>query len=350
MSNLKSELLNGTTLRLYDNTRISDFKRCPRYFYFRHVRDWVPDRKSMPLIFGSCWHEAMDTIWANHATAFSNQKVVVRQAYDAFVAKWLAEGMTHPDELSPDEIDEMTPRTPQIALEMLYAYVEAREHIFTNPSFKLIDIERPFAVPLDPNDPALFYVGRLDKVFQFQRAVRIGEHKTSSSYKKDGGFRSDFLDSFTPNSQIDGYLYAQRLIYGETAASVWVDAALVHKSVHDAFTFIPIERQTSMIDSWLWTVHFWIDQIENNKAALDSPEHVEGEYMAAFPQNTGSCGNYGGCPYADICRTIANPHKESGPPLGYREEHWSPFDEIKLEKLGFTVEKSGERLRETRDA
>lgn len=685
---------NLTPLRLYDNSRISDFRRCARYYLYRHVWDWVPDKKSYPLIFGSGWHAGMDVVWRRHKAEKPEFESVVQEAYQAFLTSWVKDGAPPLEELSPDNLDDLGARTPQVALEMFYEYIEARQHLFKDPSFELLEIEEPFAVPLDPNDASLWYVGRLDKKFKHRGKYYVGEHKclgkgtrvlkydgtvclvenisvgdllmgpdsqsrkvaklysgtqqlykvtpvkgqpyivneshilslkmtganyrvrcgeksfgageianvsvldylqagagfrqnakgwrsgvdfepregtfklppyllglwlgdgnsanqgitsadeeivdclkkyaedfslevrtvegnncatyylhvknhsrtenhflsllkrldvidnkhiphsyktasredrlellaglidtdgnaqhggyritqknlrlaadicfvarslglaayfstgeavsqtgfggtyyyiyisgdcsvipcrlprkklqprqaeaknvlvtgitvepteigeyfgfeiegpdhlfllgdftvthnTTTSYRKGGPFRNDFLDSFSPNSQIDGYLYRMRMEYGNDSGGVRVDAALVHKQVHDGFKFIPEDHQFAQIDSWLWTTHYWIDQIEANKAILAERSSLDMPYLAAFPQNTNSCGNYGGCPYADICRAVANPAKLEGkPPLGYHRNHWSPFSEIKLEKIGFTAERSGETFAE----
>lgn len=320
----------------FDNTRLTSFKTCQRKYYYEHVRGWRPERKSIALTFGGAWHAAMDACWKGYADGVS-KKDIVEKAYVAFVAHWIEEGLPTPSGMTPDEIADMTPRTPMIAREMLNAYVDARAHLFSDPTFKLIDIERPFAVPLDPNDASLWYVGRLDKVFEYRGKAYVGEHKTSTSYKKNGPFRADFLDSFSPNSQIDGYLFALRMAYQDKAAGVWVDAALVHKDVHDGFKIIPVDRQHAMIDAWLWETRNYIDQIEGNMAALAERADDDVPYLAAFPKNTAACTNYGGCPFADLCKTISNPAKEKAPPLGYKYELWDPLEHIDLAKIGLNV-------------
>ena len=332
ISNLKK-------VKLYDNSRISNFKRCPRYFLYRDMYDWTPDRKAPALIFGSGWHAGMDVIWRRHAAPKQEFNSVADEAYQAFCGEWTKAGYADPSELSPDDLDELMPRTPMVAQEMFYNYIEERQYIFKDPSFELIDIERPFAVPLNPNDDSLWYVGRIDKIFRFKKRIKFGEHKTSTAYKKDGPFRGEFVDSFSPNSQIDGYLFYGRNEFGKEFDEVWVDAALVHKTVHDGFQIIPIARDFAHIDSWLYETMFWIDQIEMNKGVLRERSEMDTPYLAAFPKNTGSCGNYGGCSYGDLCRAISNPAKLQMIPMGYKEEHWSPFSEVKLEKLGFTPDK-----------
>lgn len=331
-----------TPIQLYDNSRISGMKNCPRYFLFRYILDWAPAQTSLPLIFGSSWHAAMDVIWENYKDAVKNTTEVVTLGTAAFVECWVERGMTHPDDMSPDNIDDWNPRLPQVASEMMYEYIDARSHIFTDPSFELLSVEEPFAIPLDPNNPNLFYVGRLDKKVRFRKSVIAIEHKTTTAYKKDGFFRNDWIDSFSLSAQVDGYQFRLRSEYGKEAGGVYIDGALVHKTVHEGFKFIPINRQEMYIDAWLFDTHYWISEIERHKAIYKERAGLDTPYLAAFPKNTESCTKYGRCQFFDICTSVMNPAKLDGAPLGYKVEPWSPFEEIALEKIGFTRDRTNE--------
>lgn len=339
-------------LRLFSHSRLDTFRACMRKGYYSYFRQWALSGAAVAPTWGSSWHCSMDVVWRNHAATGKARSLVIEEAYQAFITEWTKSGFSHPDDMSPDDIDNLGAKTPQIAQEMLFSYFEAREHIFLDPSFKLLDIERPFAVPLDPNDPTLFYVGKLDKVFEYQGRVRVGEHKSTGSYKVNGPFRQDYIDSFAPNSQVDGYLYAlhklcQEGAYGDhnktKAGGIWIDAALTHKKIHDGFMIIPIERRMEHLDEWLWTTMTWVDMIEGNIAAAKERSSLDTPYMAAFPQNTNSCSNFGGCGYRDFCRSYPNPAKVKEIPLGYvKKTSSSIFDQLKFEKLGFKIEQIAE--------
>ena len=332
---------NVKPLEFFDNTRLNALRECERKYYYRHVRHWAPDAKKPALAFGSAWHSAMDILWGRTAELYQSKqstRVVIDAAYEAFIAEWTKSGFPHPDELGPDELDDLAPRTPQVALEMLHAYVPARQHIFTDPSFKLLAIEKPFAVPLAPDDDTTWYIGRLDKVFSYRSRVIGMETKTTTSYKKDGYFRSDFVDDFMLSSQITGYNYALRMEYGDLSGGIWIDGALVHKSIHEGFIIIPEARSHDALDEFLWTVWTHIDSIRGNLKALEERRDPSASYMAAFPKRTTACGNYGGCPFRSICSVVANPEKLTEPPLGFIESRWSPFEIVDLKKLGFSAE------------
>jgi hypothetical protein len=327
--------------RFFDNTRTSDSRRCLRFFYFRHERNWTQEGFSPPLAGGLAWHCAMDSLWTDAAARAKGQNLtdsaIIDKAFVAFEKSWAESDGTPMLEMSSEDAMRMSPRIPAIYLEMLHEYLDARANIFQDPTFELIACEQPFAVPLDPQDDTLFYVGRLDKVFRLKGKMYIGEHKTTAWYKKDGYFRPDWMDAFSLDSQIDGYLHAGHVLYGEELQALWIDGALVHKNIHDGFRIIPINKKIGQLDAWLWETLYQIGQIELNKVALlrEREKKEPGPYLAAFPRNRHVCYSYGkACPYIEQCRGWSNPEVHEHPPMGFVESRWSPFDVLKLAEIG----------------
>ena len=317
-------------MKYFDNTRISEYLACPRKFYFRHVRHWRREGVSINLAFGSGWHAAMDEIWAGKT---------IDEAVDAFRTVMDEEG------IDLDMLDISQIRNPMTCRAMLENYVQLRAAFFDQ--IELLAVEQPFAVPLMPGSDE-YYVGRIDKVFRHLTMKRIcgGEHKTTSWYKKDGPFRAEWIASFSPNSQVDGYLYAGHMMYGEEFKSVWVDGALVHKTVHDGFGFIPCQRKFSMLDLWLWETNERVGAIQEDlndlKKFLRTGLVNKMDYMPCFQRHTNSCFLYNrACSYLDICRNKPNPAQVFETPSDYIESKWQPFDELKLKELGL---KAGEDL------
>lgn len=275
-----------------------------------HLR---PDRAAVPLVFGSSWHASMDTVWKN-AKDF-NQRDLRAYAILKFLETWEAGGMDPNMDL--EAIEKYSPRTPAVAEEMLLHYIDQRWSVLQN--CELIACEQPFAVPL-PGVKDVWYVGRLDKVIHHQGQILVIEHKTTSEYKIDGGFRQTYIEGWDMDSQVKGYEYGAALYFG--AEQVWIDAALVHKKVHDKFRFIPVSHQRSMLDEWIRSTVEWVNRVEADRR------------VGYFPKNENSCvGKYGPCQFTDICRTCAEPEKLSEIPYGYIVEKWTPFETLGLDKI-----------------
>jgi hypothetical protein len=86
-----------------------------------------------------------------------------------------------------------------------------------------------------------------------------------------------------------------------------------------------------MLKEWLDDTLEWINRVEQDRNDFAEAKEL---HKGCFPKNEGSCyGKFGRCPYLDICRTTADPSKLDGPPPGYIEEFWTPFDVLGLDKL-----------------
>ena len=308
----------------YDNTQLSAYKDCPRKYYLRHVRHWRSEGISLDLVFGLAWHDAMDIVW-QLANESCTPDEILPLAYAQFSETWLEEGGPDMEEIDlASASPKLQVKNPGNASEMLYHYIDQRWD-FLN-TIELLAVERPFMVPLYEDRDDIQYIGRRDKDFRYEGRVIVGEHKTTGSYKKGGPFRDDYIASYSPNSQVDGYLFASHMTYGNEAKGVWVDAALCHKTVHNGFKFIPVDRAIEQLDAWLSETREWIDRIENEKHHYINYSNLDRSYLDCFPKNTGACSMYSGCSYQDICRFIANPARETSPPAGFIEEEWKPFE------------------------
>ncbi len=326
--------------RYYDNTRTSTYGKCPRKYYMRHQRHWVGIGIAVPLSFGLGWHSAMDIVWDNIHLELEQLATL---ALAAFERKWVESGLQLMESAAPEDIERWGYRNPGTAFDMLIEYILERRSFIEE--CEIIAVEKPFAVPITADDPDLFYIGRIDKVVRRNGRVLGIEHKTSSLYKKDGYFRSDFVDSFSPNNQIDGYFHALKMMYGDEAEMILVDAALVHKTVHDGFKFIPVKRATQHLEAWLWEINNRIADMDKD---LDRLEYLQSGQrlhndddvcLRCFTKQTEECiGKYGHCSYLDICKMEPNPELITHIPDGFKVEEWNPFDVNKIASLGLDGE------------
>jgi hypothetical protein len=308
--------------KCYDNTRISDYKTCPRYFFIRHELGWRPAGTGIALIFGLSWHDGQDIVWGQ-AKNYS-QGDLAELAHLSFVATWQEQGL--PADIPLEQQSYYAPRTPEIAREMYYNYISKRWRMLQE--CEVFAIEQPFAVPIPESDH--WYIGRLDKGVRYNAQKLVLEHKSTTAYSIEKSFRPDYVDSWYMSAQVKGYQFGATLFFGDLDG-VWVDAALVHKKVHDAFKFIPVAHSYTLLKEWLDGTISWIAQI----AAEQDAFRAAGELAPGmFKKNEESCyGKYGACPFIDICRSIADPSKLTEPPPGFVHEVWEPFDILGLNKI-----------------
>ena len=309
----------------YDNSTLHDFKVCMRMGYFKHVRKWTPAGKSPALIFGSAWHSAMDAVWAGltaGAGGSYHQEDIENAGQEAFRETWEKEG--GPVHIPVTHMKMWQPRLPQVAFQMIESYVAKRASSLKH--LTIVESEVPFAVPILPG---VWYTGKRDKLVRDRTGKHtVVDHKTTTWGSKSG-FRDVWKNTWSPKSQIDGYLFSAGLAYPKLNVSAWIDGALV--SMNDRlFEFIAVARSADNLDAWLWETRYWIGTIEQHKAALPQ----RGDFMAAFPKNDASCVQYNRvCPFLDICKGCANPEKLVNPPAGMVESTWSPMTPQELEEL-----------------
>ncbi len=310
--------LTTSKLEFKDNSRLSEFKLCPRKFWFHYIQHLVPAGKRIPLDFGTAWHNAMDFLYINF---FNNNKrgtELGKIAFEGFLQSWTELG--YPAIIEIGDEGNYKGRTPGTAREMLMNYVATRSQWLK--TVELVKVELPFAVPLDPDNPNRFYVGRLDKVISEKGYYHVVEHKTTSLYSIKHGMQMGFTDMFDPNSQVDGYSFALKMLMGAKTMGVIIDAALVHKTHHDVFKFIPVNKAAGYSNQWLKDTNYWWDRVD------------EAAELKHYPRNApGACRTvYGACEYKGICNYTTGMDDFDEAPSGYKIDKWEPFSFDELQK------------------
>ena len=308
----------------FDNTKLSTYKSCPRKYLIRHILHWTTDsgeQKPPALVFGGAWHEGMDAIWGaqGHPT---NVKVAL--ANEAFLTHW--EENSYPRQPSMEQQEELGARTPGIAHEMYHNYVNVRAKMLEE--CEVLGIEQPVAMPF-PDLTDTWYIGKLDKVFRWN-GVHVGEHKTTTAYAVKGNFQPDWVDSWGSSSQVKGYQMVGTLYYPDLQ-DVWVDGALVHRKVHDAFKFVPVSHSLPLLQEWITDTKRWIIALQSELIEFEQEGNLD---RGTFRRNEDNCfEKFGRCPFLNICSTCADPTKLKSVPAGYKVEKWEPFDELGIDRL-----------------
>lgn len=333
-------LLRNENELVLDNSTVSCFRDCRRRALYRYVKDWTKDGpEPASLAFGRGWHNGLDALyklyyttrdetsklfkaeWPKIKASDAFLETIADTAYKAFLEEWTDAG--YPETPSFEDLETDPKRTPIRAKNMFIQYYLDMMHIMDG--WSLIASETPFIVPLDDTETKYWYGGRTDKIIASEEGLWLVEHKTSSLYSKSSGFQSAFSDSFSPNSQIEGYMFALHWLKarGEIKSDlpivgVIVDAALVHKTQF-YFKRIPIYYDERLVTQWyeevIQYVHEFDQTLENGK----------------WSRNTDSCqGKYGCCQFVDVCRMYPDHNPllaNNQPPQGFTERAWTPYIE-----------------------
>ena len=271
-----------------DTSMMNDFRKCPRYFEYRHIDYLVPKTSSIKAKpeFGSALHDALES-WYTHQDANKMDR--------AFCARW-----------GPYEGEDDT--GIRTAIKGLAITKKYREY-FADEPFDILDLEIGGAVDMG----SFAFLFRCDGLIKYQDRgeVMVFEHKTSA--------HRGFLIP-KPNHQIDGYIYGVRELTGQNVTGAILNQLYFRKGrkterIEDTITFNREEttRNETELERWRKEAVWLSDQVQ---------ECCRSEF---FPRNTSSCTQYGRCPYIELCQAGEGETYTSIKGAMFEKEMWEPF-------------------------
>jgi hypothetical protein len=264
---------------------LSTFCRCHRRYYWRFVRDLVGKAPQTAPEFGKCIHKALDVWYKTHDT-----KLTIAEFESTFV-----------------ENPEDDKRTLAVGRKLLSLYMDKYEH----EGFKILATELPFEVPVAPYGFKL--IGRIDKIINWDNAIMVMDHKTTSRL----GY--EFFFKIKPNMQFDGYIWAARQLGYPTCSGIVLDALLVAKGLlvpAQLSRLQPLGRDVSMrtgeeLEEYIQTICLIVDDI---RKCYDS---------SIWYKNTEGCCDFVECPYRKICKEDVSMQDRIAE-MDFKQEHWDP--------------------------
>lgn len=268
-----------------DYSMMSTFLTCRRRFYFRYDQHLVPKVPTLPLAFGSAIHEALN-VWHD------------KRDVENMVAKF---HVTYKEDIERDD-----KRTNALGEWILRNYATA----YANEPFKVIGNEQSFELPL-PNGTS--FIGRIDKIVDWDGAIWIVDHKTTSSL----GYH--YSKKVEPNMQLTGYVWAARRLGYPKCVGVLVDAILVAKGLLDS------SRRAKLTPLARFDAYISEERLAEWVQTLDC---VQRDILACYQEsqwypNWDACTYYGECPYRKLCVEDGDVrHKLVA--LDYEKSVWDP--------------------------
>jgi hypothetical protein len=120
-----------------------------------------------------------------------------------------------------------------------------------------------------------------------------------------------YFDQFSPNNQMSGYAWAGQTILKSPIRGVIIDAAQI------AVNFTRFERGITtrtpdQLDEWYDSALYTI------RAAREAATEQR------WPMNLSACGNYGGCPFRQLCSRSPSV-RENYIKSDYDAHNWDPL-------------------------
>ena len=316
---------------IIDSSKLDDYLRCPRLYFYAHILGWRMDAPAHDLYFGECWHMARE-----YQLIHGYDKI--EEAYDVF--------LTHYRKEYDEESDRLyQPKTPSAVNHALanfavtyYNDLEENE-LLKNPDSGEPLTEISGSVPIDEKRVIYF---RMDSLLQNKETGKIfsWDHKTTSKYIQYDAWEKQFYLGI----QNGTYTHCMYCLYpvDQVLGVEFCGCGFEHLSrgskARPAGDYSILKRVSAFkspdqMNVWLYTV---IDAVNNIEREMDRLFHCSDNdpVMQAFPINPGGCAKYRGCEFHDYCMAWPNPLRRcQEPPIGFKQEFWDPREKDSKNKL-----------------
>mgnify|MGYP006921389548 CR=1 FL=1 len=318
-----------------DSSKLDDYLRCPRYYFYHYLLGWTLDMPAHDLIFGDAYHHARE-----HQLLFGYDDI--EGAFESFMAVYRKEFSQETDAI-------YLPKTPAAVLQALVNFSQLYGQDLRENKVVILDgkkmTEIGGTVPVDENR-VLHY--RMDSIMERVEDGMIfsWDHKTTSGkwihdHRWDNelflgiqnGTYTHCLYCMFPIEQVlgvefvkTGFEYLQRGSANRPAG------------YHATIRRVPAFKSPEQMNTWLWLVNSILDDIERDMDRL-SQCTTNDQVLMAFRQNPKSCTNYRGCEFHDFCLAWQNPLRRCyEPPLGYIQKFWNPAEREATVKKDLTFQ------------
>lgn len=316
---------------ILDSSKLDDYLRCHRYFFYSHVLGWRLDIPSQDLHFGEAWHRARE-----YQLIHGYEEV--EGAYRAFLDFYRLH-------FSEDTDIHYRPKVPEAVYQALLNFgVTYPTDLDDNELLRNPRTGEPFTeisgtVPIDDKRVLHF---RMDSLLRRREDGKIfsWDHKSTTKYIQYNNWDQQFYLSMQngtythcmyclfPVDQVLGVEFC-----GTGFEYLSRGSAARPAGYYSILKRVPAFKTTDQMNVWLWNT---IDTVNDVERDFDRLMHSsEGdEVLMAFPMNPGGCTKYRGCKFHDFCTSIPNPLRQcQEPPFGYAQRFWDPREKDARNKM-----------------
>jgi hypothetical protein len=316
-------LTEHPTWSIKDSSKLDDYIRCPRYYFYYYILGWNLDIPAHDLVFGDCFHKSREYQLLN---GYDD----IQGAYEAFLIPYRNEFDESTDEL-------YRPKNPVAVLNALmefsnrYSYDLVENEVVEIDGKKMTEISG--TVPVDEKR---FLHYRMDSIMRRLDDGKIfsWDHKTTSGkWIHDTRWDNELFLSIQ-NGTYTHCLYCMfpiELVLGVEFVKTGFEFLLRGSAnrpagYHATTRKVPAFKTPDQMNVWLWTVNAILDDIECDMDRLFHCTEND-QVLMAFRMNPNACTDYKGCMYHDYCLSWPNPIRSCyEPPLGFIERFWNPAE------------------------
>jgi len=302
-----------------DSSKLCDYMKCPRYYFYRHVLGWDSLTLNNHLIFGTAWHLAMEHLLLH---GYGNNSVIA--AFDLFYKEYRKSFNPNTDEL-------FDPKTPDNAFLILGQY--ARHYNREMENIEVLYTEIAGQVAIDEKRHLSF---RMDSILKNTKTGKIysREHKTAS---RTWMWDEQWLLAIQPGT----YSHVLYCLYPhEDVLGIEMNGVFFIKRKKDPYDFrrLMVRKNLGQMQQWMDTVQYYMWEIEREYEILGNSDEASST-LYAFPMRPIACMDYGRlCSYHDFCLAWQNPlRRMHNVPEGFCIRYWNPMEEAS--KVTFNFDK-----------
>lgn len=303
---------------ILDSSKLNDYLRCPRYFFYRHHLGWQSEETSNHLIFGSSVHLALESLLLGNS---------VQASFDTFLEDYRKTYQ------NPEMDDIFWPKTPENLFVILDAYAKYyKKDLIDN---EVLYTEIAGTVAINESDSIAL---RMDSILRNHKTGKVFslEHKTASSFylwaeqwllSVQVGTYTHALNCLFPIEEVEG-VTMNGILFGK-AKNAWQDIfnQKVPKKLPWDFDRVTIKKTNDQMQVWLHLVDYLVAYIEAELQDIENGDIVCSEVLTTFRMNPTACQSYNKmCEFHPFCCSWPNPLKKChNVPVGYKIEFWNPL-------------------------
>ena len=291
---------------IWNASSIITAETCLRKYQYEVLEGWENPRKSVHLLFGGWYAQALERYYLLCAEGMSSNDALCEVVHDTLKATWFYEDIQTdlpdnlqdlPADIKKDLLDKRinppkvgrpwqsdhNTKTRETLIRSIVWYVDhfEGEGITTvilaggKPA-----VELRFSIDLDNG---LLLIGKLDRLVNYGDEIYVMDQKTTGAT-----ITQRYFEGWSPDTQMSAYTFAGQALYKLPIKGVILDAAQI------AVGFTRFERgfifrSAAQLDEWYASALY---HIEAARAATA---------LGRFPMNHASCGNYVGCEFRAVC-------------------------------------------------